>query len=99
MNPPPVVRTQKILAHAVAAPGNIPPPVGPYHRMWGAATHERSTGIHRPLVATVLALQSTDGQETRVVASLDHCILDEPEVSNIRRCIEEATSFAAEDIH
>jgi hypothetical protein len=67
--------------------------------MWGAATHERSTGIHRPLIATVLTMQSTDRHETRILVSLDHCILDEPELSNIRRCIEEATSFAAKDIH
>jgi len=33
---------------------DITPPVGIYHRMWGAATHERSTGVHRPLTATVL---------------------------------------------
>ena len=34
---------------------DITPPVGIYHRMWGAATHERSTGVHRPLKATALA--------------------------------------------
>ena len=33
--------------------GDITPPVGMYHRMWGAATHDRSEGIHRPLRATV----------------------------------------------
>ena len=46
---------------AGAARCNITPPVGIYHRMWGAATHDRSTGIHRPLTATVLYLQNPNG--------------------------------------
>jgi hypothetical protein len=95
----PYVDSPQTFCRAGAARGDITPPVGAYHRMWGAATHERSTGVHRPLAATVLAMQSTDGQETRVLVSLDHCILDEPELSGIRRRIEEATSFAAKDIH
>ena len=99
MNPPHVVHTPQTFCRVGAARGDITPPVGAYHRMWGAATHERSTGIHRPLVATVLAMRSTDGADTRVLVSLDHCILDEPELSNIRRRIEEITSFAAKDIH
>src|SRR5688572_6381720 len=41
----------------------ITPPVGIYHRMWGAARHDRATGVHRPLVADVLALAPLDGGE------------------------------------
>ncbi|MFN0056538.1 MAG: hypothetical protein ACKV0T_30700 [Planctomycetales bacterium] len=55
---------------------DITPPVGIYHRMWGAATHERATGIHRPLTATVAALQSArpgDEGELLLIA-LDHCL-------------------------
>jgi hypothetical protein len=26
---------------------DITPPVGIYHRMWGAATHDRSTGLRQ----------------------------------------------------
>ncbi len=33
----------------------ISPPVGIYHRMWGAARHDRATGVHRPLCGDVLA--------------------------------------------
>ena len=39
---------------------DITPPVGIYHRMWGAATHERSTGVHRPLTATVVFISPCD---------------------------------------
>lgn len=55
---------------------DITPPVGIYHRMWGAATHERSTGVHRPLMATVLVLNSEqpgDGRP-RVLIGVDHCL-------------------------
>ncbi|MGE5192093.1 MAG: hypothetical protein ACM3U2_06280 [Deltaproteobacteria bacterium] len=37
---------------------DITPPVGIYHRMWGAATHERATGVHRPLTATAVVFQA-----------------------------------------
>ncbi len=32
---------------------DITPPSGIYQRMWGAARHDRATGVHRPLRATV----------------------------------------------
>ncbi|WP_010581896.1 neutral/alkaline non-lysosomal ceramidase N-terminal domain-containing protein [Schlesneria paludicola] len=55
---------------------DITPPVGIYHRMWGAATHERSTGVHRPLMATVLLMQADSKQasDSRIIIALDHCL-------------------------
>lgn len=35
---------------------DITPPVGIYHRLWGAARHDRATGVHRPLTCEVMAL-------------------------------------------
>jgi hypothetical protein len=43
---------------------DITPPVGIYHRMWGAARHDRATGVHRPLYADILLfapLEEGDG--------------------------------------
>lgn len=59
------------------ARGDITPPVGIYHRMWGAAVHDRSTGVHRPLTATVLFLSSLaeDDDPSMVVIAVDHCLL------------------------
>ena len=34
---------------------DITPPVGIYHRLWGAARHDRATGIHCPVTAEVMA--------------------------------------------
>src|SRR5271169_4105963 len=79
------------------AVGDITPPVGIYHRMWGAATHERATGVHRPLLATVLWLEPrTGGRELgQFVVALDHCILDHGESDRLSSAICRATGVAA----
>ncbi len=75
---------------------DITPPVGIYHRMWGAATHDRSTGVHRPLLATALALAPADeGQQAasgslestnaEVLVSIDHCLLWGEDLDALRR--------------
>lgn len=61
---------------------DITPPVGTYHRMWGAATHDRATGIHRPLTADAVIFQpqeesaatGTDDSE-QILIAIDHCLL------------------------
>jgi hypothetical protein len=50
---------------------DITPPVGIYARNWGAATHDAAEGIHRPLTATVLTLQSHNNELPLVLAALD----------------------------
>ncbi|HZK80135.1 MAG TPA: hypothetical protein VFC46_03690 [Humisphaera sp.] len=100
----PHVNTPQTHCRLGAARGDITPPVGIYHRMWGAASHDRSTGIHRLLTATVLAIRS-DGATTAssdggmVVVSLDHCILGESDIDNIRRHVAESTSFQFSQVH
>ena len=59
---------------------DITPPVGMYHRMWGAASHDRSTGIHRPLRTTVAVMRPLDDGPQTVLVSLDHCLLRAPEM-------------------
>lgn len=72
-----------------------------YHRMWGAAAHDRSTGVHRPLTATVLALRPLDeaSSDGFVIISLDHCIIGDEDLANIRRLVAQSSSFPAESIH
>src|SRR5687768_7192403 len=55
MPQPPIteVNTPQSSCRFALAWADITPPVGIYHRMWGAAKHERATGVHRPLRATV----------------------------------------------
>lgn len=64
---------------------NITPPNGIYHRLWGAAAHDKATGVHRPLTATVLALQGLAGQDepTQYLIALDHCLFRPPEMAEV----------------
>ena len=54
-----------------AAQADITPPAGIFNRNWGAATSDVSTGIHRPLTATALALRADAASQPLVLLSLD----------------------------
>jgi len=60
-----------LLAKLGCARRDISPPAGIYSRMWGSATHETAEGLHRPLLATVLAIQPLDRPEPLFLVSLD----------------------------
>jgi hypothetical protein len=87
--------------HAGVARGDITPPVGIYHRMWGAATHDRATGVHRPLTATALWLAPLAGDRAqgRLLIALDLCFLERTEVDAIRRASSHAAGIAPEQVH
>jgi hypothetical protein len=85
---------------------DITPPIGMYHRMWGAATHDVSTGVHQPLMAYALALgdaahemDSVVGNALRVVVALDHCVLVGGTVEEILERIEGATELRRDQVH
>jgi hypothetical protein len=81
---------------------DITPPVGIYHRMWGAALHERATGVHRPLTATALVFQAQDlplGPETeQVLAAVDLCLLGAREMTALTEAVCRQTGLAAEQV-
>lgn len=67
---------------------DITPPVGIYHRMWGAAKHDQATGVHRPLMLTVLYTESSENASDKfVLITMDHCILDGAEINSIRSLV------------
>jgi hypothetical protein len=84
---------------AGAARRDITPPVGIYHRMWGASTHDRSTGVHRPLTCTALALAPDMGEErlektaVQVIVAVDHCLLWNAELRALYRLVSEQTGL------
>lgn len=95
-----VVKTPQAHCRASMVRCDITPPVGIYHRMWGAALHDRATGVHRPLEATLLwlePLESTQGSP-QIVLSLDHCILDPQEIENIRQSIHSMTGLSPQNV-
>src|SRR2546426_164549 len=96
----PHVDTPTSLCHFGIARCDVTSPVGIYHRMWGAATHERATGVHRPLTATALVLQPLDGpnQQPQVIVALDLCLLWAKEMDGLLAALAEATGFAVEQI-
>src|SRR5262245_3847791 len=80
------------------ARADITPPVGIYHRMWRAALHDRAAGVHSPLTATALHLESLDGSARQLVLGLDHCLLDGAEFARIRDHVSRAASIPVDDI-
>ena len=95
-----VVRTPQSRCRAAVARCDITPPIGIYHRMWGAALHERATGVHRPLEATLLWLEPAVPAvgEQLLILALDHCIIDAQEMRDIRQSVQSATQVGYENI-
>src|SRR5947209_5845996 len=81
----PHVDTPQSLCRFGLAGCEITPPVGIYHRMWGAATHERATGVHRPLTATAMVFQATDADPAKeqVLVAVDLCLLWAKEMNDL----------------
>lgn len=81
---------------------DITPPVGIYHRMWGAASHDHSTGVHRPLTAAALvfrALGQSPGAETeQVVLAVDHCLLGAREMDALLDAVSRTADLAREQL-
>ena len=73
---------------------DITPPPGIYHRMWGAARHERATGVHRPLFATVAVFgPSFERRVEQVLVALDHCVMGAVELSGLVRAVVEGSGL------
>lgn len=99
----PTQETPQSICSVGVARCDITPPVGIYHRMWGAATHERAAGVHRPLLATALVLvppkaPADSGPRVQVIVSLDHCLLGETEMKLLREAILQRNEISAEHL-
>jgi hypothetical protein len=93
------VDTPQTRCRAGFARADITPPAGIYHRMWGAALHDRAAGVHRPLLATALWLAAADGAAPQLVLALDHCLLDPAEFARLRERAGRAASLPAGRVH
>ena len=74
---------------------DITPPVGIYSRMWGAALHDCATAVHRPLLATGLAIVA-DGsgpESVQLILALDLCVLGMAEMEEVIVAVMEATGL------
>ncbi len=94
-----VVETPFSLCQFGVARRDITPPVGIYHRMWGAAAHERSEGVHRPLTSTALVFSSAeDPRDRQVLVALDHCLLLHAEMEQLTQRICSAVQIESEQL-
>jgi len=95
------VETPQARCRVGVARADITPPIGIYHRMWGAAVHDRAEAIHRPLLGTVLWLEpfnSADVAGRRVLIAIDHCVLEGEEQQRLRQAVADATQTPLGDI-
>jgi hypothetical protein len=94
------IETPQTRCRAATARCDITPPVGIYHRMWGAATHDRATGVHRPLVATLLWLEPDTGDETQalVVVVLEHCLLDSADIALMEQAVAQSAGIRRDQV-
>ena len=93
------VDTPQTRCLAAFARADITPPAGIYHRMWGAALHERATGVHRPLAATAMLLEALDGAGRLLVVGIDHCVLEAAETDAFKARIHDASGILPEQVH
>lgn len=66
--------------------------------MWGAAKHERATGIHRPLRATVAIFEPLSGDGRQILLALDHCLLGAAEHRQLVERMAKVSGQAVDDI-
>jgi hypothetical protein len=94
--------TAQTRCRAGVAQADITPPVGIYHRMWGAALHDRATAVHRPLTATALCLDSLAPDrvppERLLLLTMDHCLLDRVDLDHIRATASQAAGLQPEQV-
>jgi Neutral/alkaline non-lysosomal ceramidase, N-terminal len=98
----PHVDTPQCICKLGLARCDITPPAGIYHRMWGAATHDRATGVHRQLTATALVVQSADSavsvDNEQVVVAVDHCLLWAKEMDALLETVSRMTGLQRSQI-
>ncbi|MBX2999368.1 MAG: hypothetical protein KF893_12710 [Caldilineaceae bacterium] len=77
---------------------DITPPVGIYHRMWGAARQDRSTGVHRLLFADVMLLSSLDGASSMMRIQIDLVGIDAARYRSLAQAAGEAGGVPADRV-
>lgn len=78
---------------------DVTPPVGIYHRMWGAASHDKSEGVHRPLTATAMVFGPNNNENQRqIILAVDHCLLFYREMEQFLERVCESATIAREEL-
>ena len=84
----PQVTTRQACLHFGIAQRDATPPVGIFHRFWGAANHDVATGVHRPVRVTVTAFAgNADPSACSVLVTSDHCLLRPTDMTRMRQAV------------
>jgi len=94
------IKTPSSLVRFGFARADITPPVGIYHRMWGAARHDVASGVHRPVLVDVLVLAPRDPQDDRrmVRALFDFVGLAGSQQERMAQALAEAAGVPRESV-
>ena len=79
---------------------DITPPVGIYHRMWGAARHDQATGVHRALQADIVIAEPLGGDASQrmVRVQLDFVLLDNDQTVRLVAPIAASANVAPDQV-
>ncbi len=74
---------------------DITPPAGIYHRSWGAAKHDASTGVHRELTASALVFINSDSKAEHVLVALELGWLQAGDLQRLSSTVSSGTGLPA----
>ena len=77
---------------------DITPPQGIYHRCWGAAKHDASTGVHMSLTASALVFLDSTSKAENVLVSLELGWLQPGDLNRLVSTISSETGLDHEHI-
>ena len=75
---------------------DITPPAGIYHRSWGAAKHDASTGVHRELTASALVFVDPGSGAEHALVSLELGWLQAGDLRRLSDTVSSGTGLPAE---
>ena len=75
---------------------DITPPAGIYHRSWGAAKHDASTGVHRELTASALVFVDPGSQAEHALVCLELGWLQAGDLQRLSDTVCSGTGLPAE---
>ena len=94
----------KTIAHAEftgqvgIARTEITPPEGIYARLWGSAKHDVADGVHQPLLASCIWLQSESSPRPLVLVTLDVVAVWQEDMERVRAAILERFDLEPEQL-
>lgn len=77
---------------------DITPPAGIYHRSWGAAKHDSSTGVHRELTASALVFADPGSGEEHALVVLELGWLQAGDLQRLSDAVTAGTGLPAERV-